>query len=528
MTTNFGGLDWGIVACYLAGSVAVGLYVNRFIADMTDYVVAGRSVRTWLAVASMTGSELGLVTVMFAAQKGFTGGFSAFHIAVAAGIVPLLVGFSGFIVVPLRRLKVMTIPQYYGIRFGRGVRIYGGILLALAGILNMGMFLKAGAIFVTGLTGLNDPGQVKMVMTVLLLLVLVYVTLGGMVGVIITDYLQFVVLSLGLLLSCWFALAEVGWENLARAVESVHGEAGFNPAHEAGFGLSYVAWMLLTAGLVSSTIWQTAVMRASSAQSEEVVRSLYKWSSIGFLIRFLLPQFLGVCALAYFFQHPEGRDLFFTPEGGLTNDPETTMSAFPRFLAQILPAGLIGLVCAGMLAAFMSTHDSYLLCWATVIVEDVVAPLKGGAWSQRGRLLLTRALILAIGVFLLIWSLWYPLGQDLLDYMMISGAIYFTGALALLVAGIYWERASRTGAYLALTAGGLATLGLEPVRNAVGFSRLEVALGAQLTTAQIGLFATAAALGLMVAGSLLFPDDAGQKHDDADPGNPLPQPEAEV
>ena len=521
MTTNFGGLDWGVVACYLAGSAAVGLYVNRFIADMTDYVVAGRSVRTWLAVASMTGSELGLVSVMFAAQKGFTGGFSAFHIAVAAGIVPLLVGFTGFIVVPLRRLKVMTIPQYYGIRFGPGVRIFGGVLLALAGILNMGMFLKAGAIFVTGLTGLNDPGQVKMVMTVLLLLVLVYVTLGGMVGVIITDYLQFVVLSLGLLLSCWFALAEVGWDNLVRAVESVHGEAGFDPSHESGFGLSYVAWMLLTAGLVSSTIWQTAVMRASSAQSEAVVRSLYKWSSVGFLIRFLLPQFLGICALAYFFQHPEGRALFFTPEGGMVDDPEATMSAFPLFLAQILPAGLIGLVCAGMLAAFMSTHDSYLLCWATVIVEDVVAPLraaKGGELSQRARLLLTRILILVIGAFLLVWSLWYPLGQDLLDYMMISGAIYFTGALALLVAGIYWKRASRTGAYLALTAGGLAGLGLEPVRKAVGFSKLEQVLGVQLTTAQIGLFATAAALGLMVAGSLLFPDKAEKSA-------PLSQPE---
>ena len=78
---------------------------------------------------------------MFAAQKGFTGGFSAFHIAVAAGLVPLLVGFTGFIVLPLRRLGVMTIPEYYGIRYGKGVRVYGGILLALAGILNMGMFL---------------------------------------------------------------------------------------------------------------------------------------------------------------------------------------------------------------------------------------------------------------------------------------------------------------------------------------------------------------------------------------------------
>jgi SSS family solute:Na+ symporter len=506
LETNFSWLDWGIVACYLLGTVAVGLYVNRFIRNMSDYVVAGRAVRTWLAVATMTGSELGLVTVMFAAQKGFTGGFSAFHIAVVAGVVPLVVGFTGFIVVPLRRLGVMTIPQYYGIRFGQGVRVYGGILLAAAGILNMGMFLKAGAIFVTALTGLNEPAHVNIVMTVLILLVLIYTTLGGMVSVIITDYIQFVVLSFGLLLACAIAVGQLGWGTIVGAVQEVHGEAGFNPAHEDGFGISYMAWMLLTAGLVSSTIWQTAVMRASSVESEAVVRSLYKWSSVGFLIRFLLPQFLGICALTYFMGHPEARALFLTTDGGVVNNPELTMSAFPHFLGQILPIGIIGIVGAGMLAAFMSTHDSYLLCWASVIVEDVVVPLWGGRMSTRSRLLLARVLIVLIGIFLLVWSLWYPLGQDLLDYMMISGAIYFTGALALLVLGIYWKGASRVGAYMALTAGGLAVLGLTPVQEKIGFERLENLLGMKLSTAHVGLFVTALALVLMVLGSLLFPD----------------------
>ena len=130
-------------------------------------------------------------------------------------------------------------------------------------------------------------------------------------------------------------------------------------------------------------------------------------------------------------------------------------------------------------------------------MEDVVAPLKKGELSTRSRLLLARVLIVLIGIFLLVWSLWYPLGQDLLDYMMISGAIYFTGALALLVLGIYWQGASRAGAYLALTAGGLAIFGLAPVQKVVGLD---------LPASHIGLFATAAAMVLMVTGSLLFPD----------------------
>ena len=71
---------------------------------MAEFVVAGRSVKSYLGVATMIGSELGLVTVMYSAQKGFSEAFSAFHIALSAGVVALIVGMTGFIVVPLRRM----------------------------------------------------------------------------------------------------------------------------------------------------------------------------------------------------------------------------------------------------------------------------------------------------------------------------------------------------------------------------------------------------------------------------------------
>ena len=104
------------------------------------------------------------------------------------------VGLTGFIVVPLRRMKVMTIPEFYEKRFGHGVRILGGAILAFSGILNMGMFLKAGSIFVVGVTGMTSDVELKIIMSVLLGMVLLYTTLGGMVSVAVLDYIQFVVL----------------------------------------------------------------------------------------------------------------------------------------------------------------------------------------------------------------------------------------------------------------------------------------------------------------------------------------------
>ena len=254
-------------------------------------------------------------------------------------------------------------------------------------------------------------------------------------------------------------------------------------------------------------------MRACSVESTRVVKRLYVWSSIGFLIRNVLPNFLGICALVYMWQSAIGHDVFFGADGKPVDDKILTLHAMPVFLGQILPVGFIGLVGAGMLAAFMSTHDSYLLCWSSVLVQDVVAPCTRNGLSTRTRLTLARVFIFVIGAFLLIWSLWYPLGEDLWNYMAVSGAIYFIGAFVLLLGGLYWKRASRVGAYLALGAGSLAVLGLVPVKKVVGVTYLEGMLASlvhvkqvTISSEHICLATTALALLLMVGGSLLFPD----------------------
>jgi SSS family solute:Na+ symporter len=201
-------------------------------------------------------------------------------------------------------------------------------------------------------------------------------------------------------------------------------------------------------------------------------------------------------------------DLFFGPNGKLLDDPahvDLTLQAMPLFLSQLLPIGAIGMILAGMIAAQMSTDSSYLLCWSSVLVEDVANPLMGEKLSDRARMRLTRIFMLIIGAFLLIWSLWYPLAQHLWDYLAVTSAVYFTGAIALLVGGLYWPRASCAGAYLALGSGSLAILALGDLRSAIGL--------AWLSEPQIILGTTALALSLLIVGSLVWPDRRA-------PGNP--------
>ena len=465
--THFTSLDWVIVAVYLALSVGIAFFVKRYAGNMTNFVSAGRAVGTWLGIATLTGTEMGLITVMYSAQKGFTAGFAAFHIGVIAGVVALLIGLTGFIVVRLREHKVLTIPEYYEKRFGRRTRILGGVMLAFGGLLNMGLFLKVGAMFIVGITGMDPDGNaLKIVMVVLLALVLVYTVIGGMISVVITDYIQFVILSVGILVAGWLAIESVGWDNLFETVRTHKGEAGFNPvAAESSFGFEYVAWMFFL-GIVNCALWPTAVARALAMESTASLKRQYTWSSISFAIRMIIPNLLGVCAFVFVMTKAPDLQQLFSPADADVKAVDN-LYAMPIFLGRILPAGLIGLITAAMIAAFMSTHDGYLLCWSTVITQDIIAPLFKERLDNPTRIKITRILIVLIGLYILYWGLFYTGEEDIWDYMAVTGAIYFTGAFSLLFGGLYWHRASSVGAVLALLFGVTAVLGLGPVQDYV-------------------------------------------------------------
>jgi SSS family solute:Na+ symporter len=202
--TNFTTLDWVLIFSYLIGIALVGVYVNRHVHDADDYLVGGRGAGTALSVASFIGTGLGLVTVVYATVEGFNMGFSYLAIACFDLLGAFLFGISGVVIARLRRMELTTITEFYERRFNRKVRITAGTICALAGILNMGLFPKMGAMFLTYVAGLGnqDPAvsamTVNIITTILILLVLVYTVAGGMIAIIVTDYLQFVLLSLGL------------------------------------------------------------------------------------------------------------------------------------------------------------------------------------------------------------------------------------------------------------------------------------------------------------------------------------------
>ena len=117
----------------------------------------------------------------------------------------------------------------------------------------------------------------------------------------------------------------------------------------------------------------------------------------------------------------------------------------PVFLSQFVPVGLMGLLLAAMLAADMSSTSSYMITWGSVIYNDILAPFRKTRWSERRGLFWNRVIVTLIGVFLLVYGLWYPLKGDVWTYLGVTGTIYLASISTLLIACCYWKRANNWG-----------------------------------------------------------------------------------
>ena len=489
-------IDWVIIIVYLAGCMAAGIWMRRFVRGVEDFAVAGREMDVNLGIASLAATELGVITVMYAAQAGYQKGFAGATVGVLMALAMFVVGKTGFIIQPLRAAGVMTIPELFEKRFDKKVRWLAGFVVILGGLLNMGIFLKIGGQFLIHVSGVPEI-HLKWVMTVLLGLILLYTALGGMLSVLVTDYLQFLVMGLGIVVISVLVIAQWGWNGLLMELWTCWdgSRAGtgqtlkshpFNPFHPTSWGWAFVVWQTLFQ-LAAVTTWQPNVSRVLAAKDAATARKVYMRSAFYFVGRWALPVLWGVGALVY-----------FSRNGGA---PEDSINAMPAYLAQLLPIGALGLVIAAMLAAEMSTDSGYLLTWATVIYNDLIMPCVKRPLSQRQRLFLTRSLVLGIGVFLMFWGLWYELPGDAWSYLAVTGNIYLASVFTLLVAGLYWRRARSAGAYAALVLGAVGPV-LFLVLNLL-VAKGHLSPGLKISAEMAGASSFGLAFAGMIVGSLL-------------------------
>ncbi len=433
---NFHLLDWIVLVAYLLTTIVIGVRAKKYVENMEGYFVAGRRVKVALGSATLIATEIGIVTFMYMSELGYVSGFSCFVLGLIGVAGYMVIGTTGFIVSGLRRLRIITIPEFYELRYGKNIRLLGGILLFLGGVLNMGIFLKMDGLFLSETMGFG-PGVLAVIMTLMLLVVIAYTVLGGMFSVVITDFIQFVVLSAGMLIATGFVLAHVDMARISAVVVQQLGEAGVNPVANPRFGWTFLLWMIVGSVAISA-LNQPAASKSFASESPRVGRKVFLYTGITLAGRYMIPMFWGVAALALF-----GPSL-------------NSMTAMPKLLGTVVPSGFLGLMVAGMLAASMSTYSAYMLAWSSVAVRDIVGPLRRRPLTEKHTMTLTRVSTTVIGVFILVFGLYYELPATAFQYAAITGAMYAAGAFGCVAAGLYWKKANIVGAYASLALGAVA------------------------------------------------------------------------
>jgi SSS family solute:Na+ symporter len=502
---HFGPLDWAITIISLIATVWIGLRTRRYVGRIEDYLVANRGMGVYVGTASLVSTEIGIVTYMYQAQFGFLAGFSAFIVGLITIAVCFAVGRSGFVISRLRELEVMTVPEYLERRYSRRVRVLAGVMMAVGGSLNLGIFPIIEARYLSITAGI-PPRYVAWVMAALLLIALAYTALGGMLSLMVTNYLQYVLLAAGTSLVTAFCLWRIGWSGMTGAVaDHMHGR-GLNPFADLGVGPAFILWQVLL-WVAFMTVWQSAAMRGFSARDAATGRKVFTLTSVLFLGRAVIPMAWGIAALAFFagrvtprapvpgetpvaemarlqgelaagFQPllDQGRLEELLPrverleelaeterspphaESARALREEMGMVAMPWMVASLIPVGWAGLVMAGMLAASVSTYAGYFLGWSAVISQDVVSPLLGRQLSEAGKLRLTRATIVALVAFIMVWSLVYRVPGPAYFYLQVTANLFMAPTLLTIAGGLYWRKASAAGAWACFILGAAASL----------------------------------------------------------------------
>ena len=494
--TNFSWLvDGSIVGLYLVLTMVAGLMVRKYVGKVEHFLVAGREMNLFLGIASLAATEFGIITCMYTAQAGYEFGFAGATPGILQALAMLVIGVTGFCVKPLRDSGVMTIPELFEVRFGPFIRWLSGVVIVLGGLLNMGVFLRIGGDFLVLVSGLDEKYLV-ISMTALLLMVAIYTIMGGMLSVLVTDFLQFIVMSMGLLAVTYLILGTVGWTTIVDTVEKTHGAGGFNPFTHPKLGYEYVLAQAFVQ-IAATLTWQTTIARLLAAKDTWTGRKVYIGTSFFFVCRFLIPGIWGIAALTML--SPE------TLAARVSNPADATLHAMPVYLSTVVPIGLMGLLVAAMLAADMSTDSSYMITWAAVIYNDILGPFRRKNTSESMGLLINRMIVAAIGVFLFFYGLFYKLEGGLWDYLTTTGTVYLSSMSVLLIACCYWKGANNWGATAAIIVGAAFPIGYLVLEKMIpgGAATLRDSYGFTQDRAKISSFVLAGVS--MVLFSLLKP-----------------------
>jgi solute:Na+ symporter, SSS family len=463
-------LLWFVIAYWII-SVGIGLYAATRVHNTKDFAIAGRHLPFYMVTATVFATWFGSETVLGIPATFLQEGL---HGVVAdpfgASMCLILVGL--FFAAPLYRMNLLTIGDFYKKKYGRSVEVMTTIAIVISYLGWVGAQITALGLVFNVVSG----GEISRLagMWIGSATILVYTFFGGMWAVAITDFLQMIIIVIGMLFIGNEISGQVG--GVAVVVEHARqaGKFAFWPAPDAKEIIAFVAaWVTMMFGSIPQ---QDVFQRVQSSKTERIsVWSTVAGGVLYFMFAFV-PMFLAYSATMI---DPK------MVQGLINDDPQLIL---PNLVLQHAPLFAQVMFFGALLSAIKSCASATLLAPSVTFTENILKPMLGHRLSDHKMLRAMRIVTLSFTVLVTL----YAMHSDSSIFQMVENAYQVTLVMAFvpLAAGVYWKRSNTQGALVSIFCGLSVWLGMAIFGSDDPFVPAQFA----------GLFASAFG---MIAGSLL-------------------------
>jgi solute:Na+ symporter, SSS family len=417
------------IILYLSATILVGFFAARKVTTTNDYMLAGRSLPLVIGASAMFATWFGSETVFGASSQFLEGGlFAVIEDPFGAVLCLLLFGF--FFARKLYRMNLLTLGDFFKVKFGKTTEIIASLFLALPYLGYIAAQLVAMALILSVVTGMVLWQGV----IVSAFVVTIYTFVGGMWAITLTDFVQTIIIIVGLvILAVIMGIKAGGFTTVLSTVPP--STYKFLPDTHPQAIASYVAaWAVLGLGSIPS---QDVFQRSMSSRSANVAL----WSCVVaaglYLTIALFPLFISLCTRILYPEYMEGDTQVALPLMVLTH------TSLP---VQILFFG-------SLLSAIMSTTSSSILAPASIFSENLVKPLMKHRLNDRQLLFLTKGSVLFFSILATVMAC---LRSNIYELVGESSILSLVSLFAPLTFGLYWKKSSSTGAMLSMVLGMLA------------------------------------------------------------------------
>ncbi len=422
------------VVLYLLGTLALGAWAGTRIKNTTDFAIAGRRLPLVMVITTTFATWFGAETVMGIPAKFAQGGLNAIvEDPFGAGTCLILVGV--FFAAKLYKKNLLTIGDFYRERYGRGIEVFCSTAIILSYLGWVAAQITALGLVFSVLT--NGAMSETAGMIVGTLAVLIYVVIGGFLAVAWTDFIQMIVLVVGMSVIAVFASNLAGGTDQVLAVATSKELWNFFPAPTFTEIMFFIAAGMTM--MLGSIPQQDVFQRVMSAKDAGTAQKGAVIGGVSYILFAFVPMFIVLSAVVVM------------GDKAMELAKDDYQRLLPTFVLTQMPLLMQILFFGALLSAIKSTSSATLLAPSTSFVENILKNLRPGM-TDRQQLFAMRVTIVVFTGVVLAYAIAMK-GTPIYDLVSAAYQVTLVGAFVPLVMGLYWKRATTQGAICSVAAG---------------------------------------------------------------------------